>query len=91
MGIIAFVPAYRRKHGRKSCLALFATAMQQARPGEREGTTHFWRRNRLVRRGVPRFLPRSSGRAKEEPPPNLAKCEAHSGRKGCSRYSHSPS
>jgi MerC mercury resistance protein len=24
MGILAFVPAYRKKHGRKSCLALFA-------------------------------------------------------------------
>ena len=27
MGIIAFVPAYRKKHGRKSCLALFASGL----------------------------------------------------------------
>jgi MerC mercury resistance protein len=27
MGMIAFVPAYRKKHGRKSCLALFASGL----------------------------------------------------------------
>jgi len=27
MGLIAFVPAYRKKHGRKSCLALFASGI----------------------------------------------------------------
>jgi hypothetical protein len=27
MGVIAFVPAYRKKHGRKSCLALFASRL----------------------------------------------------------------
>lgn len=27
MGMIAFVPAYRQKHGRKSCLALFACGL----------------------------------------------------------------
>lgn len=27
MGIIAFVPAYRKKHGRRSCLALFASGL----------------------------------------------------------------
>jgi len=26
-GLIAFVPAYRKKHGRKSCLALFASGI----------------------------------------------------------------
>ncbi len=27
MGIIAFVPAYRKKHGRRSCLALFVSGL----------------------------------------------------------------
>jgi len=27
IGVIAFVPAYRKKHGRKSCLALFASGL----------------------------------------------------------------
>ena len=27
MGVMAFVPAYRQKHGRKSCLALFASGL----------------------------------------------------------------
>jgi hypothetical protein len=27
MGVIAFVPAYRKKHGRKSCLMLFASGL----------------------------------------------------------------
>jgi hypothetical protein len=27
MGVIAFIPAYRKKHGRKSCLALFASGL----------------------------------------------------------------
>jgi hypothetical protein len=27
IGVIAFVPAYRKKHGRKSCLVLFASGL----------------------------------------------------------------
>jgi hypothetical protein len=27
IGVIAFVPAYRKKHGRKSCLALFGSGL----------------------------------------------------------------
>ncbi len=27
MGLLAFIPAYRKKHGRKSCLVLFASGL----------------------------------------------------------------